>query len=203
VSDVRATISPADRCIMSPPLHHPILRVADLVDRPGASRRVHLELSVPDDFEVPLADLRDPVRIDGVLESVVDGILLRGTLSVDATLSCARCLVDVATTLQVEVVELFRDPATVAPDDEPVEEGYELLDGTVSVDGLLRDALAPSLPFQPLCDEHCAGLCALCGANRNEVDCGCTETIPDGRWAALEGLRLQDGPPAGAPPDRN
>jgi uncharacterized protein len=49
------------------------------------------------------------------------------------------------------------------------------------------------VPYQPLCDAACRGLCPVCGANRNEVDCDCAEPAGDPRWAALEGLRLPNG----------
>jgi uncharacterized protein len=169
-----------------------VLKVADLVDRPGASRRLDLAMALPEGFELPLVELIEPVRLAGILESVVDGILLRGTLGVEVRLSCARCLIDVPAQLQTEVVELYRDPETVAHDDEPVEEGYELRDGHIDLDGLLRDALAPAIPVRPLCDEACKGLCEHCGTNLNEATCDCADAVPDGRWAALANLRLPD-----------
>ena len=168
------------------------LRVADLIDRPGASRRVDVALPAAADLDLDLATLAGDIRFDGVVESVVDGLLVRGTVSADMTLSCARCLADLQQSVVVEVVELFSDPADAeTPDD--IEPGYEIADGVVDLDTLLRDALVPAVPYRPLCDPDCKGLCATCGVNRNEAACECVDVTVDARWAALEGLRLSNG----------
>lgn len=171
--------------------HDRVLKVADLVDSPGASRRVSLDLAVPEDFSAPLLTLHEPIRLRGVVESVVDGLLVRGELSADVTASCARCLKPVTDRVETEVVELFHDPArTPAQDLEELDEGYEISDGQIDLDALVRDGLAPALPVRPLCREDCAGLCAQCGADLNEGQCDCADSDTDPRWAALEGLRL-------------
>lgn len=171
-----------------------ILRVADLLDRPGASRRVDLALPAPEDLVLDNAAVVGDLRLSGVVESVVDGLLVRATLAGELDLSCARCLSDLRETVEADVVELFRSPATVEENDE-LEPGYEIDDGTITLDTLLRDALAPAVPYRPLCDEDCKGLCAQCGTNRNEQDCTCVDETVDARWSALEGLRLPDGEP--------
>ena len=166
-----------------------IVSVADLVGRPGASRRLDMEVAPPDDLERPLLRLSHPLRLEGVLESVVDGILVRGTLSTVIEAECGRCLEDMRQDVASEVVELFRDPAEIDPDDE-LEAGYEIRDAQIDLDVLVRDALAPALPYSPVCDEDCKGLCPTCGTNLNEASCDCTDTSTDARWAALEALRL-------------
>lgn len=175
---------------MTTAAHDTVVKVADLIDRPGASRRVDLALPVPADLELPLADVRGLLRLNGVVESVVDGLLVRGTLEADLGVACARCLTDVDSTVRAEVAELFTDPKRhdVAPED--ADPGYEVVDGELNLDTLLRDALVPSVPLRPLCDEACAGLCASCGQNRNEGACDCADDASDQRWAALRALDL-------------
>lgn len=169
-----------------------ILRVADLLDRPGASRRVDLAMSKPEDLELDNATVIGDVRLSGVVESVVDGLLVRGTVSTDLELACARCLTELRDVLEAEVVELYSDPATVEDRDD-LDPGYEIGDGTINLDTLLRDALVPAVPYRPLCEADCQGLCAQCGTNRNDADCACVDETVDARWSALEGLRLPDG----------
>ncbi len=169
-----------------------ILRVADLIDRPGASRRVDVALPPAADLDLDLARLVGDVRLDGVVESVVDGLLVRGTASARMELACARCLAELQEDVAADVVELFSDPADAeSPDD--VEAGYEISEGTIDLDTLIRDALVPAVPYRPLCREDCKGLCAQCGINRNEAECSCVDVTTDARWAALEGLQLSDG----------
>lgn len=174
---------------MTTPRTDRIVSVADLVGRPGSSRRLSLELASPEDVSQPLTRLAHPVRLEGVLESVVDGILVRGALSTTLEVQCSRCLKDMQEELETDVVELFRDPADVDPDDEQ-EAGYEIRDTDIDLDVLVRDALAPALPYSPVCDEACKGLCPTCGTDLNEASCDCTDESTDARWAALEALHL-------------
>lgn len=144
------------------------------------------------DLDLDIATVVADVRFEGVIESVVDGLLVRGTVSADVAMVCARCLADLEQPLGADVVELFADPADAdSPDD--VEGGYEIVEGVIDLDTMIRDALVPAVPYRPLCTVDCKGLCAQCGTNRNEADCACVDEPVDARWAALEGLRLSDG----------
>lgn len=175
-----------------------VLTVADLVDRPGTSRPLHLMLPAPDGLMLPLSTLTGPIRLDGVLESVVDGLLVRGVLVAPLELSCARCLNPITDDLTTEVAELFVDPQAAHGDE--VEPGYEIRDAAVILDSLVRDALAVALPFAPLCRADCGGLCPACGANRNETSCACSDLPSGTRWTVLEGLHLTTDAGLGAPP---
>lgn len=176
---------------MTAALNDPVLSVLDLLDRPGASRRVDLALPAPEGLELPLAEISEPVRVVGVLESVVDGILLRGRVTSPLHLACARCLEPTLDQAAAEIVELYADPAEIGPDAEAPEPGYELREGRIDLDSALRDALAGAVPAQPHCREDCAGLCPTCGTNLNEGACDCVEQPAQGRWSVLEGLRLE------------
>lgn len=169
-----------------------ILRVADLIDRPGTSRRVDVAMPAAEDLDLDLATLRSDIRFDGVVESVVDGLLVRGLVSADVEMACARCLQDLQQPIGADVVELFTDPAA-AESTGDIDAGYEITDGTIDLDTMIRDALVPAVPYRPLCSDDCKGLCAQCGTNRNHADCSCVDVATDARWAALEGLQLSDG----------
>lgn len=176
---------------MSTPTTAPIVSVVELLGRPGASRPVDLELAAPEGLALPLVEIDQPLRLVGVLESVVDGILVRGELDLGLRMSCARCLQPVQQAVQADVVELFNDPDDAEhPDD--VEPGYEIRDCAIDLDTLLRDVVVPAVPVAPKCREDCAGLCPTCGVDRNEVGCDCADEVQDDRWAALEGLSLPD-----------
>jgi len=167
------------------------LSVVDLLRRPGRSRPIALELDPPRDLVLPLVDAVEPLRLEGVIESVVDGLLVRGRLGARLALSCARCLSPMKTQVAAEVAELYNDPADLeSPDD--LEPGYEIVEGQIDLDTLLRDALVPAVPVAPHCREDCAGLCPTCGTDRNLEQCDCGAAISDPRWTALQGLRLDD-----------
>lgn len=174
---------------MSAPSSHSVLSVADLLNRPGTSRPLALELDAPEGLDLPLVSRIAGLRLDGVLESLADGVLIRGTLSARLEMACARCLQPVSAEVAGDVAELYSDPAEAEP-----EPGYEVRDGLIDLDPLVRDALLPLVPLAPRCREDCKGLCPTCGADRNTTDCDCADQIRDTRWAALEGLRLDEHP---------
>ncbi|MDQ4134275.1 MAG: DUF177 domain-containing protein [Actinomycetota bacterium] len=158
------------------------VNVADLVHRPSARRheRVtgHLEgLRVVDTGVEARAD----VVVDAVLEWVSDGLLARGTVSAPWQGPCRRCLVEVHGHVEAGFQELFEA--------EPREgESYALRHDHVDFEPLAREVLLLELPLAPLCQEACAGLCPLCGADRNREPCGHQTAERDPRWAALDEL---------------
>lgn len=124
--------------------------------------------------------------IDAVLE-VASGrsILVTGTVTSPWVGECRRCLGPASGTLSAEVRELFEE----RPDPE---ETYKLSGDQLDLEPLVRDAVLLELPQAPLCSEACAGLCPVCGINRNEGTCTCVTEPTDPRWAALDVLRARD-----------
>src|SRR5690606_19726639 len=98
---------------MSPKPEPPptIVDVSDLLDRPGATRPVEFDVPVPDGFSIPLTEYGEVITVVGRLESLVDGVLVRGTVATDDAQTCARCLEPLpAGRISVEVAELYSDP---------------------------------------------------------------------------------------------
>jgi uncharacterized protein len=176
-----------------------IIDVADLVGRPGTSRQVRLDVPATETLELPLVSVTESVTVEVLLESLAGGILARGQVATQATVSCARCLRPMHLSVSTDVVELFADPDR-ADDPDDVEEGYEIRDlethPVLDFDTLVRDALIDELPLRSLCGEECQGLCAHCGTDLNESTCDCTDEQTDDRWAALRGLDLPESPGA-------
>lgn len=159
--------------------------VRDLVENPGAARTVHVEERVPG-LRTELADVPEdePIAADLTLESVVEGIYVRGSVEGRFAMRCARCLRAFDRAFDVEMTELVaREPG---PDDD-----YALTpDLTLDPEPIVRDALVLEMPFSPLCRPDCLGLCETCGGDRNLGECpGHARTDP--RWDALDAL-LED-----------
>lgn len=171
------------------PMHDLAQSVADLAGKPGASRELHLHLPVPEGFELEMVTVGEPVLLDGVLESVVDGMLVRGDVAGQADMACSRCLETVVARVTTAVTELYQERARLHLGDE-VEEGYEIVDETIDLSALVRDALSEAVPANPLCRPDCAGLCPHCGINLNEATCDYVEERTDPRWDVLRGLSL-------------
>ena len=117
-----------------------------------------------------------------MLESVLGGVSVTGTVSAPWTGACRRCLAAASGVLDCPVRELYTE-------DGDGDETYPLDDDDVDLEPLVRDAVLLELPLAPLCRPDCRGLCPICGADRNVEPCDC-EAPPDPRWAALDVLRL-------------
>lgn len=156
--------------------------VRELLEHPGTSRAVRLSEPLPG-LHMELADLPEEEKVEGdlLLEGVVEGVYVRGSVAAPIHLRCARCLKPFEQRVEVQLAELV--PREAGPEDD-----YEITpELTLDPEQLVRDAVALELPFAPLCSPDCLGLCARCGGDRNLHECSCTEEI-DPRWAALEGL---------------
>lgn len=170
--------------------------VTDLIGSPGSTRELARAVAVEEFGDEPwgaAADvIEDPVDLDLHLDAVVDGILVRGTIRFEVQVACARCLEPQRRTVDADVTELFLDP-TKRDDEDEEDGGYEIIDDLTAIDlsTMVRDALVIDLPLRVLCRETCAGLCPVCGANRNLGDCGHQpDRAPDPRWAKLQELDL-------------
>ena len=113
--------------------------VRDLLENPGASRTVRVQEPVPG-LRTELADVPEdaPIAADLTLESVVEGIYVRGSLEGRFVLRCARCLKAFDRDFDVEMTELVaREPG---PDDD-----YALAPD-LTLDPGARDAVLAALP---------------------------------------------------------
>lgn len=166
------------------------IAVSDLVGHPGETRQLTRQVTLAEVSTEPWGPAEDtldgPLDLDLRLESVVEGILVRGQVRFVLVCACARCLEPVREHLDVPVVELFRQAGH--PEAEP---GYEIVDRIIDLEALLRDAVVMSVPLRVLCRPDCRGLCPSCGADLNQGDCGHSGAPRvDPRWAPLLELRL-------------
>ena len=162
------------------------MSVAEILGKPGNLKEIRVSKELPG-IRHALASLTDnPIEGDLKAESVVEGILVTGSLRGKALFECARCLTDTSSQVAVDVCELFVAPGHEAP---PEEDAYKVQGLEIDLEPMIRDALALALPLNPLCREECQGMCAQCGRDLNQGPCGCVEDELDPRWAALSELR--------------
>ncbi len=159
------------------------------------------EVEAPEDLgtDVISVPTGTPVELDLRLESVVEGVLLSGSVRATATGACVRCLETATYRVAARVQELYAysDRAAHhhevdAEDDD--DEVREIEGDMIDLDPFIRDAVVPSLPFQPVCRPDCPGLCSECGALLAE-DPDHHHDLLDPRWAALSGLLDTSGDP--------
>jgi uncharacterized protein len=160
--------------------------VSGILGHPGLYRDVKVNAKLPDVGNALARASDEAVQGELRAESVVEGILVTGSLTAPAHFTCARCLTPLSGEVRLEVCELFVAPGHEAPVEE---ESYEVHGEEIDLEPMLRDAIALALPLNPVCREDCAGLCATCGKDLNTGACECTDEELDPRWAELSELR--------------
>ncbi|QIZ39284.1 DUF177 domain-containing protein [Saccharopolyspora sp. ASAGF58] len=128
----------------------------------------------------------EPIELDLLAESVVEGVLVSGIAAATLAGECVRCLDPISDEVEVEVRELFAypDSATdVSTDDDEVE---RVVDDLIDLEPVVRDAMLLSLPSAPLCSPDCPGLCSGCGVKWADLAPDHTHETIDPRWAALQ-----------------
>ncbi len=162
--------------------------VYDLMHRPGELRERELDITVGDEMANAVIGVRtgSELHADVRLESLHDGILVTADIDGTASGECVRCLIDVTEPVRVEIQELF-----AYSHDKAFE--YEVNDDLVDLEPVIRDAVVLSLPFQPVCQDDCLGLCPQCGVRLLDHPGHQHEAPIDPRWAALGGLAGLEG----------
>ena len=168
-----------------------VLDTRELGRRPGSERSVSFTAPAPADLGIEVLRVPEgsPVEIDLRLEAVMEGVLVTGTARAALAGECARCLEPIHDDVEVDLQELFAyeesDTATDDGDDDVSRLEGDLLD----LEPLLRDAVVLALPFQPLCEDDCPGLCTECGARLKDDPDHAHEAAIDPRWAGLQALQ--------------
>ncbi|WP_420450540.1 YceD family protein [Ilumatobacter sp.] len=156
----------------------------ELLRQPGTIREI--EVSAPgDELDVDHEALDGDVVVGVRLESLTDGITVRGAVVVPWSRPCRRCLTDLAGESVAEVDELYQVELID-------EEAFEIVDNQLDLAPMARQSALLELDDERVCRVDCAGLCPECGADLNVTACGCDTEVRDDRWAALDGLVLDD-----------
>lgn len=146
-------------------------------------------LPAPQDLGIEMAKVPadDTLDVSLRLESVSEGVLVSGTVDADIVGQCSRCLREISWPQTFTVQELVYYPGKDAEEDSFLVE-----DDAIDLEPIIREAIVLNLPFSPLCDDDCAGLCPTCGVDLNENPDHEHEAPIDDRWSALKGLNLEN-----------
>lgn len=168
-------------------LHRFRLNARELLRQPGLDKAIAETLPAAD-LGVDDDRISGDVTVDLTALSSIDGISVTGTISMPWRAPCRRCLAEVAGTSVIEVDEVYRDPGDAVADDD----SFEITGDQIDLAPAIREYLLLELPDDPLCRDECAGICPVCGTDRNQGTCDCDTTVRDERWAALDELRLDE-----------
>lgn len=152
-----------------------------------------------------------PSTLHASLRKVSGGVLVEGKFTAHVAAPCKRCLVNVTLDLPVAFTLNLVPESLVRGDDvggekaadddrgqgemagsfELEDADEEVFDGkTIDLDPIVREQVLLALPMNAVCREDCKGLCAQCGQNLNEKQCGCETKVIDPRLAPLMNIKL-------------
>lgn len=137
-----------------------------------------------------------PVSFSIRLTNAGAGIVGDGTASATIRTPCVRCLCDTCFTYESEVEAFYVLPGH---DTEiPEEQEYELIGDnmTVDVEPAIMQSIVVDLPFAPVHDPDCKGICPVCGGDRNVTDCGCGPASAPSPFDVLKDLHAGREPNA-------
>jgi uncharacterized protein len=181
-----------------------VLDTRELGRRPGSERRRTLTAPAPADLGIEVLRVPEgsPIEFDIRLEAVVEGVLVTGTAQAELAGECVRCLEEISEGITADFQELFvYDDGDTQEEETEDGETSRLSGDLLDLEPLLRDAVVLALPFQPLCQEDCPGLCIECGARLADAPDHAHDAQVDPRWAALQQLAGQQEPGPRGPAD--
>jgi uncharacterized protein len=167
--------------------------VRPLGRRPGSMRTDRRSLPAPAALGSDLIGVPDgaPLTVDVRLESVTEGVLVTGTVTAPLAGECARCLDPITDELVVDLMELFAYPDSVTDETSGEDEVHRIENDLLDLEPVVRDSVVLGLPWTPLCNPDCAGLCSTCGQRLDDLPEDHSHETLDPRWAALKGLATE------------
>ena len=126
-----------------------------------------------------------PARLDVVLTYAGSGIVASGTVAVDFNLKCSRCLADFVLPIVADVEGFYVRPGVEAEVPEE-QEAQPIVSRHIDLMPAISSAIALAMPFAPLHDPDCAGICVTCGSDLAEGPCGCEKDLSLSPFAALK-----------------
>jgi uncharacterized protein len=140
-------------------------------------------------------DLEAPLKTKARVWKAGQSVVIQGAVQTTLRLQCVRCLKEFSYPLSC-ALNLTLVPSKKAPQEEEVELKEEEMESTFFEEGEIHlseiacEQIFLDLPYQPLCDEACKGLCPVCGKDRNVSVCGCTPDELASGFSVLKKLKL-------------
>lgn len=160
------------------------VNAVELLRQPGALKEIDTTVE-PAVLDVEHESLEGDIRVAVDLESMNDGIAVKGSVGAPWRGACRRCLKELTGEISAAVDELYQ--IHVVDDD-----AYPIENNQLDLAPMARQTALLELDEERLCRPDCAGLCPVCGIDRNDDSCECDTSVKDDRWAALDGLTLDD-----------
>ncbi len=124
------------------------------------------------------------VNVDFSVTFLSRDVEVQGSIICEVEGQCDRCLDEVKKQFVLPFSQVFVKDDSATDDDCYVYCGSKL-----DVTKAVEDEIVLSLPTLLLCKDDCAGLCPVCGANRNTAQCDC-DTQKENAFSSLKNLKF-------------
>jgi len=140
-------------------------------------------------------DFETPLQSEAKIRKVGRSVLIAGKVETILRLQCVRCLKEFSYPLST-TFELTLYPLKEAPSEEETQLGSEEIDasffegGEIHLSEVACEQIFLEIPYQPICQEGCKGLCPSCGQDLNLSSCGCPKEELTSSFSVLKKLKL-------------
>ncbi len=140
-------------------------------------------------------DFERPLQSEARVWKAGPSVLIRGRVETSLRLQCVRCLKEFPFPI-FSTFELTLLPLKETPDVEEVELEQKDIEssfyegGEIHLSEIACEQIFLEIPFKPLCQEGCKGLCPKCGKDLNLGSCECTKEEFVSSFSALQKLKL-------------
>ena len=163
------------------------VELRELGRRAGSMRELDKTLPAQAGWGVEMIGVPEgaPVHLHLRMESVMEGVLVSGTVDVPVTGQCARCLDPVEDTVELDVQELYAYEGSTTEATSGEDEVRRIEGEQLDLAPLVRDTVVLTLPLSPTCTPDCAGLCVDCGERLDDLPADHSHEVVDPRFAGL------------------
>ena len=140
-------------------------------------------------------DFESPLQSEVKIKKAGESVLITGKVQTTLRLQCVRCLKEFLYPLS-SMFELTLHPLKEASSEEEVELGSEEMEssffegGEIHLSEVACEQIFLEIPYQPICQEDCKGLCSICGKDLNLSPCDCVKEEFSSGFSALKKLKL-------------
>jgi len=170
------------------------------------------------DDVTPALKVARPIEVDFNLRQVDDVVVINGNIDTHILLLCSRCAAPFHFKTRPNFSALFcKDPVMAGVghleghgkpagqnrgharhehdanhdtgESQDLDITY-LSEDYIALGDVLTEQLTLQVPFQPLCEESCKGMCTQCGTDLNRGRCACAKIAKNAAFSVLQNLKL-------------
>ncbi|RPH70295.1 DUF177 domain-containing protein [bacterium] len=161
--------------------------VGRILGNRGASLAIQGAISLPGELGLGYRTT-GPAQVRATMTNTGRFLHAEGRIEIGLRAECVRCLKEFDLVLKVPLAQDYLPPGESLLDEESVNDFAPLTGEFLDLDPAVSEAVFLALPMKPLCRDDCLGLCAQCGQNLNEGQCGCDKGTGHPGLAALARL---------------